>query len=324
MKVSVHQYRLESNTGLNAKSERVFHEGLLLRLELEEGVYGYGNVHPWPELGDASLKRCLADLKAHKPNPLVDSALWCARADGVARRDGINLLRDLAVPLSHATVVGAGLEAELQVGLAVERGFSCVKLKAGRDLEADISLLEKIHARYPDLIYRLDYNGSVASARVVKQLEKMSKGLRAKIDFLEDPFQEQEENWQVLREDLGVEVGVDHSIERQKAGYDVAVVKPALHDVDPILEAALSGCRRVVLTSYMDHPLGQTFAAWRAGEANEKYHGVVDLCGLMTHELYEKNVFSERLGSTGPEWEYMEGTGLGFDDLLADLVWTNI
>ncbi len=325
MKISYHRYTLQSRSRLNARSVRKEHEGLLLRLEVHSGVYGYGNVHPWPELGDYHVEQSLARLRAGKTDPLVRSALSCARADGKARKEGVNLLNHLAVPLSHATIVGGGEGAVQEVEYAVQRGFSCLKLKVGKSFSEDLELLEKLHHLYPQLMLRLDFNHSSSSSKVAQMLEAMSNELRSVIDFLEDPFLNSELNselgWQRLRQTYGVEVGVDRDVETLKGIYDVSVVKPALHQVDSVLEAAHREGRRAVLTSYMDHPFGQTFAAWRAGEANEKYHGVVDICGLMTHGLYEVNAFSERLGTVQPEWSYVEGTGLGFDDLLESIPW---
>ena len=43
--------------------------------------------------------------------------------------------------------------------------------------------------------------------------------------------------------------------------------------------------QRVVLTSYMDHPLGQTFAAWEAARLGLQFPGLVGVCGLQTHHL---------------------------------------
>lgn len=44
----------------------------------------------------------------------------------------------------------------------------------------------------------------------------------------------------------------------------------------------------------------------------------------MTHRLFEKNAFGERLQAAGPEWTSPGGTGLGFDDLLAELPWVPV
>jgi O-succinylbenzoate synthase len=78
----------------------------------------------------------------------------------------------------------------------------------------------------------------------------------------------------------------------------------------------------VVLTSYMDHPLGQAFAAWEAARLALQFPGLVGICGLQTHHLFEPDGFVELLGPWSPQFQAPPGTGLGFDDLLAALPWT--
>ena len=74
----------------------------------------------------------------------------------------------------------------------------------------------------------------------------------------------------------------------------------------------------IVITSYMDHPMGQFGAAYFAA-----LHPA-PRCGLFTHVLYEKNEFSERIVSDGARLLAPEGTGIGFDDLLEHLPWKRL
>ena len=80
----------------------------------------------------------------------------------------------------------------------------------------------------------------------------------------------------------------------------------------------------VVMTSYMDHPLGQAFAAWEAARTELLFPGLVRICGLQTHHLFEKDAFVEALGGWKPDFKVPGGTGLGFDDELALLTWTKL
>ena len=72
--------------------------------------------------------------------------------------------------------------------------------------------------------------------------------------------------------------------------YDIKVLKPTgfNHSLGNKLD------KPSVVTSYMDHPLGQIIAARYALE--NKIH---DPCGLMTHGLFEENAYSELLSSKG-------------------------
>jgi O-succinylbenzoate synthase len=77
--------------------------------------------------------------------------------------------------------------------------------------------------------------------------------------------------------------------------------------------------REIVVTSYMDHAIGQMFAAQFAAA-----HGVTNVCGLFTHVLYEPDPFFERVRAEGPRLLAPEGTGIGFDDLLESLPWKTL
>ncbi len=324
-----HPYSLHSQQGLNARSQRREHSGFLIKLEFEKGVYGYGCVHPWPELGDPSGEACLKLLVEGGENALLRAAKDCAQVDAEARKNGVSAFERLAVPLSHATIVGRGEGMVQAVDDAVALGFSCIKVKmVGADDE--LKSLEHVHRCYPDLMLRLDFNHCLSGGQVLKLLGNMSESLLRRIDFLEDPClekEEKEESWEDIRARYGIGVAIDRCLaDWQESGssFDVSVVKPAIDRVEPLMLNAQRQARRVVFTSYMDHPLGQAFAAWCAGVANERYHGIVDICGLMTHGLYEANAFSEQLGKVSPEWGHEQGTGLGFDELLEGIKWNNI
>jgi O-succinylbenzoate synthase len=106
-------------------------------------------------------------------------------------------------------------------------------------------------------------------------------------------------------------MALDRNLEKALSEVEVQVVKPAVQEMK-------SG-PRVIVTSYMDHPLGQTFAAWEAARVKVK-----EICGLQTHGLFEANEFIEALGDLSPEFNIPKGTGLGFDDLLEALPWTKL
>ena len=100
------------------------------------------------------------------------------------------------------------------------------------------------------------------------------------------------------------------------------IIKPAIDEPFLLAEAAMKNAQRVVLTGYMDHPVGQTFAAWEAARLGLQFPGLVGICGLQTHHLFEPDAFTEMLGPWSPKFQIPEGNGLGFDDLLDELPWT--
>ncbi|MDB4734992.1 hypothetical protein OAF62_04645, partial [Akkermansiaceae bacterium] len=74
--------------------------------------------------------------------------------------------------------------------------------------------------------------------------------------------------------------------------------------------------QRVVVTSYLDHPIGQCFAAYEAGKS-----GIREICGLQSHGVFVANPFSEELGELSPAFRPPVEKGLGFSDLLGGMDW---
>lgn len=312
----ISRYRLKSRGFMNAISNRREFEGALIQID-----GGFGCIHPWPELGDPTLEKCLADLAGARRWPIVRRAIRCAEYDRAAREYDGSLFEEMEVPLSHATLA-KGDAAE--IALAVEAGFTTVKLKAGRDLEAEKKLLEAMSAEFPTLRWRIDFNESIELEAVTEFLLALSEKTRAAIDFVEDPCPFSESGWSALYQKTRIQLAVDREATTTSAAAQVMVIKPAVDEPFLLGEAAISHNQRVVLTSYMDHPVGQAFAAWEAARLELQLPGLVGICGLQTHQLFEPNEFTEALGPWSPEFKAPDGLGLGFDDLLAAQPWTRL
>ncbi|MEM9283314.1 MAG: hypothetical protein AAGA96_15945, partial [Verrucomicrobiota bacterium] len=140
-------------------------------------------------------------------------------------------------------------------------------------------------------------------------------GYRESIEFVEDPSVWGRQHWTTLS-DAGIPIAVDRDAEeRFESGY-VAVIKPALSEwIPPEPEAFL-------FTSYMDHPVGQVWAASVAAGVAESESGArLKECGLLTQRCYEPNEFSECLVVKKGRLMPPPGTGLGFDEVLEGLPW---
>jgi O-succinylbenzoic acid--CoA ligase len=303
----IYHYRLTLRHGpANARSQRRAVEGFLIR-----SGDGYGCVHPWPELGDPSMVELLALLCAGRSDRLLDRALACAAADGAARRAGGSLFDKAytahasyrpysGIPRSHATITG---EADFPALAAA--GFTAVKMKTHG---ADATITERVRAAVEaGLRVRLDCNGTGITA-----LHSLRPFVEH-IDFIEDPEPYDAARWRRIRDELGIPLALDRLDAPDNGGYDVRVLKPALET-----------CERravpVVFTSYMDHPLGQMFAAWEAS----RYDGTQLEAGLLTHHLFQPDAFTEAVRSEGPQLLPPAGTGLGFDALLDALPWQRL
>lgn len=312
----ISRYRLKSRGFLNSISNRRTFDGALIQID-----GGYGCIHPWPELGDPTLEKCLADLAGARRWPIVRRAIRCAEYDKVAREFENSLFEEMEVPKSHATL--AKTDAA-EIALAVEAGFTIVKLKAGRDPEAEAKFLEAMAVEYPALKWRLDFNESLTPEQAAEFLLVLTDKTRAAIDFVEDPCPYSDTAWTELRRKTRVKLAVDLEAAPLTAAAQVMVIKPAVDEPFLLGEAAISHNQRVVLTSYMDHPLGQAFAAWEAARLELQFPGLTGMCGLQTHHLFEPDAFTEALGPWSPDFKIPEGTGLGFNDLLDALPWTRL
>lgn len=310
--LSIHRYSLFSRSALNSRSDRVEHHGVLIRVG--ESDFGYGCIHPWPELGDLELEQTLQCLKNGEETPLIRQAMHCAQHDAKARRAGVSLFEGIEMPRSHATV---GLDAESFLA-AKSAGFTTVKVKLGRDLIAESKQMRYLSEAFPEFRWRLDFNHTRSLAVVEGFLQSLGEKLCEKIDFMEDAWSDSDQPDGYL---LGVPLAVDRGVVTNAGKFPVLVVKPAVNDADSIVKSAAAKGQKVVFTSYMDHPLGQSYAAWRAGLATSLNSSVTELCGLITHGLFQPNEFTECLGDPSPQFIPAAGTGLGFDVLLKNLEW---
>lgn len=318
--ISIHRYTLRSRSRLNAKSSRTEFDGALIRVG-DDGEYGYGCIHPWPELGDLDLDQILRLLAGGEFTALSRRAAQCAKVDAEARCEGVSLFDNLTIPQSHATLL---MMDENDFQSAVEAGFTTVKVKVGKEMVAEATLIREQARKFPALEWRLDFNGSQSEESIGDFLKDLGEEARGKIDFIEDAYLLGTSPWVNALGPYEIPMAVDREVEDACGGYGVAVIKPALNVVAPIIERAVDENKRVVFTSYMDHPLGQCFAAWEAAVAKQSHPDTLSLCGLVTHGLFEPDAFTEALGKPEPEFHRPAGTGLGFDELLEPLSWKRL
>jgi o-succinylbenzoate synthase len=263
---------------------------------------GYADVHPWPELGDAPLDEQLALLARGETTQLTRASLHWASVDADARRRGVSLFEGLTIPESHWP------------GADPPDGFDTVKTKGVQAVPEHVRI-------------RIDFNARLTAEEFLRVAETLP---RERIDFIEDPCPYDAATWRELRVRSGLRLALD----RFAGEADVLVHKPALSAELPGFDGEL------VVTSYMDHPVGQFFAAYvasslsggpgsqpglRRAESPSLQKGRLSArCGLMTHVLYESDAFLERVQRDGARLLPPGGTGIGFDDLLESLPWTSI
>jgi O-succinylbenzoate synthase len=276
------RYELTPKRRLSAIAADGPRRGALIRVN-----GGVADVHPWPELGDLPLDEQLARLARGETTPLTRSSLEFASIDGAARRDGRSLFDGLTIPPSHWP------------GPDPPSAFDTVKLKS-------IDVI-------PDRVrLRIDFNATLTPSQFVNIAATLP---HERIDFIEDPCPYDAAVWRELREQTGLRLALDRaasSSRREADSYDVLILKPALEEI-PCMDT------EIVVTSYMDHSIGQLCAAYAAATAN-----ITSTCGLITHVLFENDPFIERMRIDETRLVPPGGTGWGFDDLLETLPWQKL
>jgi O-succinylbenzoate synthase len=306
-------YALKPKRALSALAGDAPRRGALIR-----SGDGFADVHPWPELGDATIDEQLALLARGVTTRLTARSLNFASLDAAARARGVSLFDGLTIPESHWP--GADPPPE----------FDTVKLKSVERIPEGVRL-------------RIDFNATLTAEEFVRVAATLP---RERVDFVEDPCPYDEVVWRSLRAQTGLRLALDsvsavvasgaapavipslseetgrsargslmsRAIDRvtQDDSYDVRVIKPAVEDVPPAE-------KEIVVTSHMDHPIGQLGAAYVAAK-----HATSRRCGLVTHVLYESDLFIERLQLDGARLVPPPGTGIGFDDLLQALPWKRL
>lgn len=300
MSIFVWRYTLKPRSVLNAVSGAGAVEGALLRID-----EGYACLQPWPELGDDPLEEQLRGILTGQESPLVVAARQCAAIDGAARSEGRSLFVR-PVPDSH-WLAGPGDRADE----ARAAGFRAVKFKIGPRLPPDLADWAQAGFRL-----RLDANESYDVAGFLTFWDSLGS-MRERVEFVEDPVPWSEDVWEHLRRER-VPIAADRDAAHRHRRGDWAVIKPASTDWRP------PAPDRFVVTSSMDHALGQLWAAYRALDWCDSEGARLSECGLLTHRCFETDSFFEQLSTEGPRLVPPPGTGLGFDELLATLPWKRL
>jgi o-succinylbenzoate synthase len=307
------RYELQPLTALNAKSPADPCEGALIRV-----AGGHGCVHPWSTLGDAPLEEQLRLLAAGEPTALGERALHCCAVDAAARADELSLFDGVVIPKSHVTVAAVDALTDADVLRFLSGGFDCVKIKLGPDAARAAQQVNAVAFLWksPGAAnrIRLDFNGTLDFAGVRQFAQVLDPVALELIDFVEDPCPYDAEQWRALQRETGLRFALDRDSDRFPAdsAFPVRVWKPAC--APPPVP---SDGERLVVTSYMDHAIGQVFAAYEAAV----FPGELETCGLLTHPLFQQDTFFGQLQVQGARLVPPPGPGLGFGAMLAALPW---
>jgi O-succinylbenzoate synthase len=289
-------------------------------------------------LGDLSLDTQLQALRIGANTPILEQSLGFAEIDADARAQNVSLFQGRRIPRSHASMpyaLGRRPFREIEIGhldWVVGLGFETIKLKAGASPVGEIQQLATMAPifRQKGLKARLDFNERLSFEDAIgflSSLEQESGGDLRWIDWLEDPCPYDADNWSRIQAAFGIPLALDlamgRTAEQPADAFDILVVKPAVQPSQQMFDFAGSIGVPVAITSYLDHPFGQSCAAWVASHAVSA--GVPQVPGgLASHIAYEPNEFSNELGLADARLLPATGTGFGFDHILLQQDWEEL
>lgn len=316
MKIAYHLYQLHYKENYGTVAQGRTRQGALLRTTSDDGLIGYCDCHPWIELGDLPLQEQLLALAQNQKTPLLECSMHFARLDAKARRDQRSLFEGITIPPSHQLV---DLSADLKE--LSNQGITHFKLKAGTFPEKEILAMESWVD--PGIHLRLDFNERLPRQAFLEYWVKIPLTVRQRIDFVEDPYPYDPDEWCTDQNTLGVAFAADHCASRalsfpESAHYHVH--KPAVEKTPQIVDKKT----QIVVTSYLDHPLGQMCAAYTAGRLKARYPHQIMHCGILSHKCYQEDPFIKAVHSVGPQLIPTQGTGFGFDALLKEIQWQSL
>ncbi|KHD89699.1 MAG: hypothetical protein OM95_01075 [Bdellovibrio sp. ArHS] len=323
IQISYSPYSLKPVQALNAVAGASPREGVLLKIEWDDGMKGYADLHPWPELGDLSLEEQMSELRRGRMSPQIEQSFWLARRDALARHekkslfDGTEKLKNNFL-LTNFNSLKPGFLDELK-----RDGYTSLKIKVGRNLQEEADVLT--HVAAAGLKIRLDFN-AVATWQIFERfMRSLPTTVKPSIEYVEDPFPFDVTSWNEAKK--LVKIAIDNQYDKvpwqilRTAPFDVIVIKPAKMDVDKAIERCRQWNLKATVTSYMDHAVGVAHAAAVAMELKKKHGEMILEAGCLTHRHYNMDSFSAEINTQGPYLLRIKGHGVGFDKLLKELPW---
>jgi O-succinylbenzoate synthase len=307
MGIALHRYQLVPQTSPNRLSGAEARQGCLLRVHVPEwNTFGHADLFPWPELGDAPLEVLLSSLKS-KPLPQAQAALAWARFEAKAQFDKVAFFPAHDV-LSHETLTvhSPTLASRVKVKVASNDPKSILQMMEGS----------------PATTFRLDFNGLFSDLEEARVFwGAFPDPLRERIEFVEDPMVE---GLMPKARDVfhGTLVAVDRSPTPENlASADVRVLKPVYFPPDelPLFAGPM------VVTSNMDHPLGQIQALHAAHLLKARGQTLLE-GGLLTQDLYLEHAQQNWVTREGSALRvtHPHGYGWGLHRQLEALKWEQL
>ncbi len=268
-----------------AEGVKYSNKGVLLKFEDET----YSLYHPIESLGDVPLSEFMKSLS--KRNTLLDKV----KEASVSLKDFKTILDKKVKCYYSAPSLKTFLANKESI---LNDGFDTVKFKVSSVIEVE-GMIEAL-ASLPSK-YIFDFNGRGLKENFLACSDEVKTFFKENVLYTEDPAKEMESLPYVkIAADFEDYGGVE----------SFNIIKPTAFDH----EQSENPEADTVVTSYLDHPLGQIMAARKALDI-----GVKTDSGLLSHTYYEENKYSGKLVVKGPFLELR--SALGVFELLKEEPW---
>jgi L-alanine-DL-glutamate epimerase-like enolase superfamily enzyme len=262
-----------------ATGARVIAENVFVRIVVGDGISGYGEAAPFPEVGGESRTSCLSTLSSLAPSligrpvhdyrslsarmaeqapaqPAARCGLETALLDVYCRTSKISLWQlwggaDVRPRETDITIPITTREKTLSLARGwYERGFRLFKMKVGTDVDEDIRRLEAMHHILPGISFIGDGNQGFSREECLAFVAGV-RGFGGAMVLLEQPVARDDlESMTAIRQHTGIPVAADESVrsladakrvvEREAADYiNIKIMKSGVLESAELASFAL-------------------------------------------------------------------------------------
>jgi len=294
-------YLLKRLKKANAQVVDYFQSGCLIKIQDENGHFGYADICPWTKFGDLSVEEELM----HK-GPLFNRALQLASEDLNARKNQIKLVNDQIV-LNNILINDYNELLQMSDSQLNQYVGKVLKIKCDDQYQNLVTFLNQLVKKQVAIKIRLDFNFCLSRDQFDIFLNLLSESALKLIEYIEDPFVFEEKHWQHYHEQIPLFLDWENN-KYQK--WNFLVIKPSREEV------VENKNYKIALTSSMEHPVGFVHGLRWAQKYPYHVHG---FSTLSTYETTEFNYFFEE--KQDQLRYFADGYGIGFTNVLNRLNW---
>lgn len=337
-------YRLPFKQPFRTAGEEFSHREGIVLIYKEGDIEAYGEIAPLPGFSDESIEQVIEVLKVnHKHLQSIrsgDGKQTLGMLDQIHRFPSLSfgldtLLHDLEAkkankPLgtflfpdfpetvkANATLsIQEPAQAISKAKDLIDRGFTTLKIKAGRNFNTELKLLQDLRNQFPDLAIRIDANQGWTKDEAIQNLKALDS---LNIEYCEQPVHKDHfSDMAAVHEAVKTPVAADESLRNKKGATKLSELKAgSLFIFKPMLLGTLDTIFvtkrtadthniEVVVTTMLESAVGRAMTSiLAAGLGNQnRAHG------LATGSLLSEDISSDEW-MNNPVIRFPQKAGLG-------------